>query len=188
MKTKKENAQSAQFENVNNVINLISKEAQSLGAVVRNFISVAENNDFAAYMLRTICKHETPVISLTVNEIKKRVIACYPYKDSNNTLLKKENDLYVPIDNYTGDIIRKAFYNAVGATKETAKDFIPATAEQIAKHKEEKEEKKAQKKAENEQKKARTEMYEAFYNELMQCKNMEEAWTIIRTHKANESK
>ena len=174
-----------QAENVNNVINLISKEAQSLGAVVRNFIAVVESNDFAAYMLRTICKHETPAISLTVNEIKKRVIACYPYKDENNTLLKKENDLYVPIENYSGDIIRKAFYNAVGETKVT-KDFVIATAEQIEQHNKAKEEKKAQKKTENEQKKARAEMYEAFYNELMQCKNMEEAWTIIRAHKANE--
>lgn len=188
MKTKKESVKNAQVENVNKVINLISKEAQSLGAVVRNFISVAETDDFAAYMLRTICKHETPAISLTVNEIKKRVILCYPYKDSNNTLLKKENDLYVPIENYTGDIIRKAFYNAVCATKETAKEFVPATVEQIEQHNKEKEEKKAQKKTENEQKKARNEMYEAFYNELMQCKNMEEAWTIIHTHKANENK
>lgn len=183
MKANKNN----QSENVNKVVNLISKEAQSLGAVVRNFITVAESNDFAAYMLRTICKHETPVISLTVNEIKKRVISCYPYKDENNTLLKKENDLYVPIENYSGDIIRKSFYNAVGETKVT-KDFAVATAEQIEQHNKAKEEKKAQKKTENEQKKARAEMYEAFYNELMQCKNMEEAWTIIRTHKANESK
>lgn len=177
-----------QTENVNKVVNLINEESKSLGAIIRNFIAVAENEEFAAYMLRTICKHETPAISLTVNEIKKRVIACYPYKDSNNTLLKKENDLYLPIVNYSGDIIRKAFYSAVGATKETAKDFIPATVEQIEQHNKEKEEKKAQKKAESEQKKAKAEMYEAFYNELMNCKNMEEAWTIIRTHKANESK
>lgn len=176
-----------QTENVNNVINLISKEAQTLGAVVRNFICVAENNEFAAYMLRTICKHETPAISLTVNEIKKRVIACYPYKDDNNTLLKKDGELYVPIVNYSGDIVRKAFYNAIGETK-VVKDFVPATTEQIEANNKAKEEKKAQKKTENEQKKARAEMYEAFYNELMQCKNMEEAWDIIRTHKANESK
>ena len=169
------------------MINLILKESQTLGAIVRNFIAVAENDNFAAYMLRTICKHETPAISLTVNEIKKRVIACYPYKDENNTLLKKDGDLYVPFENYSGDIIRKAFYNAIGETKVT-KDFAVATAEQIEQHNKAKEDKKLQKKAENEQKKARTEMYEEFYNELMQCKNMEEAWTIIRTHKANESK
>ena len=183
MKTNKNN----QSEDVNKVVNLISKEAQTLGAIVRNFIAVAENDNFAAYMLRTICKHETPAISLTVNEIKKRVITCYPYKDENNTLLKKENDLYVPIESYSGDIIRKAFYNAVGATN-VQKEFAPATEEQIKEHTKAKEEKKAQKKTENEQKKARAEMYEAFYNELMQCKNMEEAWTIIRTHKANEGK
>lgn len=185
MKTKNVNEQTA---NVNRVVNLISEESKTLGAVVRNFISVAENEDFAAYMLRTICKHETPAISLTVNEIKKRVITSYPYKDSNNTLLKKENDLYLPIEHYSGDIIRKAFYNAVGATKETAKDFIPATVEQIEQHNKEKEEKKAQRKTENEQKKIKAEMYEAFYNELMQCKNMQEAWDIIRTQKANENK
>lgn len=184
MATKKVNVQT---ENVNNVISLISKEAQSLGAVVRNFISVAENNDFAAYMLRTICKHENPVISLTVNEIKKRVILCYPYKDSKNTLLKRENDLYVPITSYSGDVIRKAFYNAVGETKVT-KDFVIATDEQIEANNKAKEEKKAQKKTENEQKKARAEMYEAFYNELIQCKTMQEAWDIIRAHKANENK
>lgn len=187
MATKKVNAQSAQSENVNKVVNLISKEAQSLGAIVRNFISVAESDEFAAFMLRTICKHENPIISLSVNEIKKRVINNYPYKDENNTLLKKENELYVPIVNYSGDIIRKSFYNAIGETK-VSKDFIPATAEQIEEHNKEKEQKKEQRKKENEQKKARNEMYEAFYNELMQCKNMEEAWTIIRTHKANESK
>lgn len=187
MATKKVNAQSAQSENVNKVVNLISKEAQSLGAVVRNFIAVAETDEFAAYMLRAICKHETPAISLTVNEIKKRVIACYPYKDENNTLLKKDGDLYVPVTTYTGDIVRKAFYNAIGATN-VVKDFAPATEEQIKEHTAAKEEKKQQKKEANEQKKARAEMYEAFYNELMQCKNMEEAWTIIRTHKANESK
>lgn len=187
MATKKVNAQSAQVENVNKVVNLISKEAQSLGAVVRNFISVADSNEFAAYMLRVICKHEAPAISLTVNEIKKRIIANYPYKDENNTLLKKENDLYLPIENYSGDIIRKSFYNAIGETK-VQKDFVPATVEQIEQNNKAKEEKKAQKKTENEQKKAKNEMYEAFYNELMQCKNMEEAWNIIRAHKANENK
>lgn len=187
MATKKVNAQSAQSENVNKVINAISKESTSIGAIIRNFIAVAESNEFAAYMLRTICKHETPAISLTVNEIKKRVIACYPYKDDNNTLLKKDGDLYVPIESYSGDIIRKSFYNAVGETK-VKKDFAIATAEQIEENNKAKEEKKAQRKTENEQKKARAEMYEAFYNELMQCKNMEEAWNIIRTHKANEGK
>lgn len=187
MSAKKVNAQSAQSENVNKVINLINEESKSLGAIIRNFIAVAESDNFASFMLRTICKHENPIISLSVNEIKKRVIACYPYKDENNTLLKKENDLYVTIESYSGDIIRKAFYNAIGETK-VAKDFVIATAEQIEQHNKAKEEKKAQKKVENEQKKARAEMYEAFYNELMQCKNMEEAWTIIRTHKANESK
>ena len=187
MATKKVNAQSAQSENVNKVVKAIASEGASIGAIIRKFIAVAESNEFASYMLRTICKHENPIISLSVNEIKKRVITCYPYKDENNTLLKKENDLYVPIESYSGDIIRKAFYNAVGATN-VQKEFAPATEEQIKEHTKAKEEKKAQKKTENEQKKARTEMYEAFYNELMQCKNMEEAWTIIRTHKANESK
>ena len=158
-----------------------------MGAVVRNFIAVAENDDFAAYMLRVICKHETPAISLTVNEIKKRVISCYPYKDENNKLLKKDGDLYVPIENYSGDIIRKAFYNAVGETK-VKKEFTVATAEQIEANNKAKEEKKAQKKTENEQKKAKAEMYEAFYNELMKCENMQDAWAIIRAHKANESK
>lgn len=177
-----------QTESVNKVVNLINVEAKTLGAVIRNFVAVAENDEFAAYMLRTICKHETPAISFTVNEIKKRIIACYPYKDSNNTLLKKENELYVPIEHYTGDIIRKAFYNAIGSMNGTAKEFAPATVEQIEQHNKEKEEKKAQRKTEKEEKKAKAEIYEAFYNELMQCKNMEEAWDIIRTHKANESK
>jgi hypothetical protein len=85
MSTKKVNVQT---ESVNKVVDLINAEAHSLGAIVRNFISVAESDEFAAFMLRTICKHETPAISLTVNEIKKRIIACYPYKDDNNKLLK----------------------------------------------------------------------------------------------------
>lgn len=187
MTTKKVNAQSAQVENVNKVVNLINEESKSLGAIIRNFIAVSESNDFAGYMLRVICKHENPVISLSVNEIKKRIIACYPYKDENNKLLKKDNELYFPIEKYTGDIIRKAFYSAVGETK-VAKDFKPATNEQIEQHNKEKEEKKEQRKKENEQKKARAEMYEAFYNELMKCENMQDAWAIIRAHKANESK
>lgn len=166
-----------QAESVNKVINLINVEAQSLGAVVRSFIAVADSDEFAAYMLRTICKHETPAISLTVNEIKKRVIIAYPYKDNDNTLLQKDGGLYVPVTKYTGQIIKRAFYNIV--TPKENVSFEAATEEQIKEHTKAKEEKREQAKAKREQEKKQAEDYKAFYERLMSAESKEIAWAII---------
>lgn len=170
-----------QREQVTKVINLINEEGVSLGAIVRNFIAVAESDNFAAYMLRTICKHENPLISLTVNEIKNCVIKAYPYKDENNKLLKKDGGLFVPIESYTGDIIRKAFYNVV-SQKDIS--FEAATAEQIAEHKEKKETAKKAAKAKRETEKKEIESIKAFYERIMNAESKEIAWALILEQKS----
>lgn len=180
MKTKKESVKNAQVENVNSVINKINAESVSLGAVVRNFISVTETDEFARYMLDTITKQANANITLTVNEIKKRVVTCYPYKDENNKLLKKDNELFVPIEKYTGDIIKKAFYNAVGATKK--KEFTPATKEQIKENETKKAEKKAEQAAKVAAKKANAEMLQAFFDEMMKSTEAN-CWEIVMKYK-----
>lgn len=172
-----------QSENVNRVVNAISEEGKSLGAIVRNFLAVAESCDFAAYMLRTICKHENPSISLTVNEIKKRIIKAYPYKDNNNTLLKKDGELFVSIETYTGDIVRKAFYNAIGETKAVT-GFTPATEEQITEHAKQKASAKEAAKAKRENENKEIESIKAFYERIMNAESKDIAWALILEQKS----
>lgn len=193
--TKKENAtNAAKVESVNavnaidnnaiqQVINAINAEAKTFGAIIRNFVAVAKENATALYMLETILKH--PYVQkrkeTSTNDIRQAVIAAFPYV-KDGTLLHKVNGLYVPYEQYSADIIKKAFYNAVGATK-VQKDFAPATEEQIAEA-EEQAAKKAEERAEKKAaKKANEEMLARFFEEMMQATE-ENCWDIVCKYKA----
>ena len=138
-----------QEENVNRVISLIDAEGVSLGALVRNFMKVAESDAFANLMLDSICGVNNAKIVYNANDIKMRIIAAYPYKNEEGVMLIKKDGIFVPIKEYTAKVIvKKAYYNAIGVTKKV--DFTPATKEQIeeaAQKKEEKRKAAAQKKA-----------------------------------------
>lgn len=155
-----------QEENVNRVIGLIEAEGASLGALVRNFMKVAENDAFANLMLDSICGVNNAKIVYNANDIKMRIVAAYPYKNEDGVMLIKKDGLFVPIKEYTAKVIvKKAYYNAIGVTKKV--EFTPATKEQVeevAQKKEEKRKAAAQKKADalNE-----IDMLRRFWDEMM---------------------
>lgn len=181
---------------VGEIIRLIGEEGKSLGAVVRDFLEVAKRNEHAEYMLRTICadfelidgeEPEAPIwVRLTVNDLRNKIVEAFPYKDGR-IMLHKVNGVYIPYAEYTADIIRKAFYNAVGATK-VAKDFRPATAEEIAKAEAEVETKKAERKATAEQKKADADLKAKLWAEVMEAGSAEQAWAIVQKYKEQTAK
>jgi hypothetical protein len=178
-------------EQIGEIIRLIGEESKSLGAVVRHFVEVAKRNATAEYMLRTICadfvlidgeEPKGPIwVRLTINDLKNKIIAAFPYKDGN-IMLHKVNGVFVPYTEYTADIIRKAFYNAVGATK-VPKDFRPATAEEVAKAEAEAETKKAERKAKAEQKKADADLKAKLWEEVMGAGSADQAWEIVQKYK-----
>lgn len=167
-------------ERVNAVINAVNSESSSLGAVIRNFVAVCENDDYARYMLDCITGKAQSFITMSVNAIKCAVIEKYPYKD-NGTLLRKDGDLFVPFDKYSGDIIRRAFYVAVGHKKTAV--VVAASDEDIAAHNAKKEAKKAENTAKREAAKAKADNYEKFYNEVMNAAESD-VIAIVRRYKA----
>lgn len=164
------------------VLAAISAESKTLGGIIRNFKAVCETNETALYMLQCICNDFEPnlLLRVTTNEIRSAVIAAYPYKD-NGIMLHKVNGIFVPFAEYTPQIIKAAYYNAVGATKKV--EFAPATEEQIA----EAEEKAAAKKAEKAEKKAaekaNAEALQEFVTQILAAESPEVAWTLIQTYK-----
>lgn len=167
---------------VQQVINAINAEAKTFGAIIRNFVAVAKENATALYMLETILKH--PFVQrkkeTSTNDIRQAIIAAFPYV-KDGAILHKVNGLYVPYEQYSGDIIKKAFYNAVGATK-VQKDFAPATEEQIAEAEAKAEEKKAKRQAKAEQKKADAELLKKFWDECMKATEAN-IWDIVSKYK-----
>lgn len=181
---------------VGEIIRLIGEEGKSLGAVVRDFLEVAKRNATAEYILRTISADYTltdgeepkaPIwVRLTVNDLRNKIVEAFPYKDGR-VMLHKVNGVFVPYTEYTADIIRKAFYNAVGATK-VPKDFRPATAEEVAKAEAEAETKKAERKATAEQKKADADLKAKLWAEVMEASSAEQAWAVVLKYKARTTK
>lgn len=166
-------------ERVNAVINAVNSESSSLGAVIRNFVAVCESDDYARYMLDCITGRAQSFITMSVNAIKIAVIEKYPYKEGS-TLLRKDGDLFVPFDKYTGDIVRRAFYVAVGHKKTAV--VVAASDEDIAAHNEKKEAKKAESAAKREAAKAKADNYEKFYHEVMNAAESD-VLTIVRKYK-----
>lgn len=168
---------------VQQVINAINAEAKTFGAIIRNFVAVAKENATALYMLETILGH--PFVQkkkeTSTNDIRQAVIAVFPYV-KDGVLLHKVNGLYIPYEQYSADIIKKAFYNAVGATK-VQKDFAPATAEEIAEAEEQAEKKKEERAEKRAAKKANEEMLKRFFEEMMEA-TAENCWDIVCKYKA----
>lgn len=182
MKNEKKHA-NMQEENVTRVISLIEKEGVSLGALVRNFVKVAEEDAFANLMLDSICGTNNAKIVLLVNEIKMRIIAQYPYRNEEGTMLVKKDGIFVEMKEYKADIIKKAYYNAIGVTKKV--DFRQATkeeVEEVAKKKEERKVKAAETKAAkmNEQ-----DLYKRFWEECMNAAPADLA-AIVQKYKSEE--
>ena len=176
---------------VDAVISKVSKEQQSLNAIVQSFMDISETDSNALYMLQTICNyHGTDIcVAYNKNKIKQAIIAAYPYKTSTETekniVLHKQDGIWVRWENITADIIRKAFYAAVGATK--VKDFKPATEQEIQKATEQAEQKKAERQAKAEQKKADAELLKKFWAEMMQATEGN-CWEIVQKYKEQTAK
>lgn len=171
---------------VDAVISKVAKEQQSLNAIVQSFMSVAETDGSALYMLQVVCNYHQPDICTVYNKnkIKQAIIAAYPYKTSTETekniVLHKQDGVWIRWENITADIIRKAFYAAVGATK--VKDFKPATEQEAQQAAEKAEQKKAERQAKAEQKKADTELLKRFWAEMMQATEGN-CWEIVQKYK-----
>lgn len=177
---------------VDAVISRVSKEQQSLNSIVQSFMDISENDANALYMLQTICSYHAADICTVFNKnkIKQAIIAAYPYKTSTETekniVLHKQDGIWVRWENITADIIRKAFYAAIGATK--VKDFKPATGQEIQKANETAEQKKAERKATAEQKKADADLKAKLWAEVMAAGSADQAWAIVQKYKAQTAK
>lgn len=171
-------------ERVNAIVAKINAEALSLGAVIRNFVEVAKEDEYAKYMLQTICNYhnDDALIVLKVNDIKKAVIAAYPYKNEENVLLVKRDGIYVPIEKYTGVIVSKAFYNAVGATRKPKGEIRQATSEELAAVETKREERKQKAANTRALDKANRELLEKFWDEMMKCTEAN-AWDTLMKYK-----
>jgi hypothetical protein len=171
---------------VDAVISKVAKEQQSLNAIIQAFMDIAETDANALYMLQTICNyHEADIcVAYNKNKIKQAIIAAYPYKTSTETekniVLHKQDGVWIRWENITADIIRKAFYAAVGATK--VKDFKPATEQEAQQAAEKAEQKKAERKATAEQKKADAELLKRFWDEMMKATESN-CWDIVSKYK-----
>lgn len=158
MKTTNNNTQS---ENIKRVNGLFTAEGQSIGAVIRNFVEVCKQDDFARYMLNNIVGYERLTNNgkqydahevCNVNEIKKALIKNARYISTEGQILRKKDGFLQPADKYGFWLVRDAFFVAIGQTKqEIAQELEPAEAQAQAKAIEEK---KAEKKAQAEAKKA----------------------------------
>ena len=177
---------------VDAVISKVSKEQQSLNAIVQSFMDISETDGNARYMLQIICNYHAAdiCVALNKNKIKQAIIAAYPYKTSTETekniVLHKQDGIWVRWENITADIIRKAFYAAVGATK--VKDFKPATEQEIQKANEQAEQKKAERKATAEQKKADADLKAQLWAEVVAAGSADQAWEIVQKYKAQTTK
>lgn len=171
-------------ERVNAIVAKINAEATTLGAVVRNFVEVCKTDEYARYMLHTICDYHADDILIVkrVNDIKMAVIAAYPYKNESNTLLVKRNGIYVPIEKYNGTIISKAFYNAVGATKAPKGEIRQATAEEVAEANQKVEERKKKAQMRAIANKENRELLEKFWDEMMKCTEAN-VWETLMKYK-----
>lgn len=171
-------------ENVKRVIELINKEATSFGAIIRNFVEVCKTDGYALYMLQTITKYHKAdvVIVRTTNEIRKAVVAAYPYKDEEGTMLRKQNGLFVPIEKYSATIIEKAFYNAVGATKAPKGEIRQATAEEVAEANQKVDERKKKAQERAIVNKEHRELLEKFWDEMMKCTEAN-VWDTLMKYK-----
>lgn len=176
-------------ESVTNVINMVKAEGQSLGAIIRNFVAVANEHDYARYMLDCITGRANSHASCTINEIKKAVIINYPTREGS-TLLEKKEGIYQPIEVYTAKIIERSFYVAVGHKKPVT-DLVPASAEEVAAAKEQAEHKRAEKAAEKAAAKEKAEqefeLYKKFYTAVMEAADDTAILEIVRTYKAAET-
>jgi hypothetical protein len=170
-------------DNVNNVLKKIQEESLSLGAVVRNFVEVCKSDKYALYMLQTILNYHQPdvLVAYRVNDIRKAVVAAYPYKDESDTMLEKRNGIFVPIERYSGKIIAKAFYAAVGATK-VPKEVKRATEEEVAAANAKVEERKQKAANTRALDKANRELLEKFWDEMMKCTEAN-AWDTLMKYK-----
>lgn len=154
-------AKHTQNENIKRVSGLFSAEGQSIGAVIRNFIEVCKQDDFARYMLNNIVGYKRLTDNgkqydayevCNVNEIKKALIANARYIDASGTILRKKDGFLQPAEKYGFWLVRDAFFVAIGQAKQAqAQELEPgeaqAQAQAIEKKKAEKTTKAEAKKA-----------------------------------------
>ena len=185
LKVAKANVSEMREKQVKNLVSAINKEAVSIGAVIRSIVAIAyddasENCGFANLVLDTICKKANAAVAMSINAIKKEVIACYPYKNEANELLQKKDGLYVKIEKFDGRLIKRAYYASIGVTK-IDKDFRQATAEEVAKVEKAREDKKAEKAKDKKEAELQAKGIMEFYEELMKAQNDTDIIRLVRS-------
>lgn len=169
-------------ESVKQVINKINAEALSLGAIIRNFVSVCEEDAYAKYMLQSILSYHLPDVLVvhSVNAIRKAIVAAYPYKGEQGELLHKRDGIFVPVEKYNGAIISRAFYSAIGVTKKV--DVKRASEDEVAKAEAKREERKQKAANTRAIDKANRELLEKFWDECMKATEAN-IWDIVSKYK-----
>lgn len=170
-------------EQINNVVKSINAESVTLGAVIRNFVAICDKDSTARYMLDSITKQPNSHITLTINQIRQSICKAYPY-NKDGQMLEKKGDLFTPVQKYSGVIIKRAFYNAIGQTKtDEFKEFVTATPDKIESMKAKADYKKQQTAEKRAEKKAESELFKTFFERVINCENAQQAWNIIKEYK-----
>jgi hypothetical protein len=170
-------------EQINSVIKSINAESVTLGAVIRNFVTICNKDSTARYMLDIITKQPNSHITLTINQIRQAVCKQYPYI-KNGQMLEKKDYMFVPVQKYSGIIIKRAFYNAVGQTNtESFNEFVNATPSEIEEMQTKAEEKKQKAIERRAEKKAESELFREFFERVITCEDAKQAWGVIKEYK-----
>lgn len=193
MTTTNNNQQSVQqlsTEQLNAVQAKFQAEQKSFGACVRDFIAVAETDATAELMLRVICGYEIngvpAYVGMSCNQIKQAVKAAYPYT-KDGVMLRKDGELFVPVETFGFAIIKAAYLAKVGAKKKPA-DLVRATDEQVEAAETKKAEKKAAKAAEREAAKVAAQEQTDLLEALINSASAEAAWSLILAERENRAK
>lgn len=193
MKTNNNQQQSVQQlsnEQLNVVKAKFQVEQRSFGACVRDFYEVAKADATAKTMLQAIVgytdKGREIVKEGKINEIKKAVKAAYPFT-KDGVMLRKDGELFVPVETFGFNIIKAAYLCKVGA-KKRPEDLVRATDEQVEKHEATKAENKAAKAAEREAAKAAAQEQTDLLEALINAASAEAAWSLILAERGTRAK
>lgn len=183
MKTSKNTQKIEQLSNeqLNVVKAKFQVEQRSFGACVRDFYEVAKADVAAMTMLQAIVgytdKGREIVKEGKINEIKKAVKAAYPFT-KDGVMLRKDGELFVPVETFGFAIIKAAYLCKVGAKKRPA-DLVQATDAQVEAAETKKAEKKAAKAAEREAAKVAAQEQTNLLEALINSSSAEAAWALI---------
>lgn len=186
----KQSVQQLSAEQLNSVKAKFAAESKTFGSCIRNFVAVAETDSTAELLLSTICGYESAgipaYIGMSVNQIKQAVKAAYPYT-KDGVMLRKDGELFVPVEAFGFTIIKAAYLAKIGAKKRPT-EIVQATDAQVEAAETKKAEKKATKAAEREAAKVAAQEQTDLLEALINSTSAEAAWSLILAERENRAK